>query len=399
MEFKVVELDSLNDTIFWTYRSWAAGYPVPSYAWDEWQYGDPLDGENASRLFGVISRAWDFLCPFFASRGYVLYKATSSRRTVTLPDPDGPPHPAPSHPFARLQNWSSRLSCVRSHLECTLLEMHKEGRLVSGRDEPTDELLILQKLNTATARADPRNHTIPVIEFITFDDLVFVVMPRWPPAFIHDFGTTIELMQMTEHILEVSFDAIFLIRVLSHISKAFEFLHENRIAHSDFLPQNCGSNVLADVRAYYLPNLRKPGEIRYALYDFGASYLLPSDTDVNTAMIMPIYLNEEPGKHQHPLFNPFRHDIRRIGGVMGSYVRVLEKEIPAIGPFFDSLMSEDPTKQPSASQALLEFRKISSSLTTEQLNAEVTGRYWNEDGNIITKLERPIELPDPGAYW
>ncbi|KAG6829188.1 hypothetical protein H0H92_005388 [Tricholoma furcatifolium] len=207
-------------------------------------------------------------------------------------------------------------------------------------------------------------------------------MPRWPTAFNHDFGMAIELIQMTEHILE----------------KAFEFLHENRIAHNDFLEQNCGYNILADVRACYLPNLRKPGDIRYALYDFGASYLLPPGTDVNTAMIMPIYLNEEPGKHQHPLYNPFRHDIRRVGDIMGRYVRVLENEIPALGPFFDSLMSEDPAKQPSASQALLEFREISSSLTTEQLHAEVRGRFWDEDGKITTKLERPIELPLPGAY-
>ncbi|KAG6829187.1 hypothetical protein H0H92_005387 [Tricholoma furcatifolium] len=102
MELKIVHLSSLKDTILWTYRSSAAGYPVPSYAWDKWQYGDPLDRDNVSRLFGIVSRAWDFLCPFFAYRGYTLYKAIPTNRTVTLPDPDGPrAHPAPSHPFAR----------------------------------------------------------------------------------------------------------------------------------------------------------------------------------------------------------------------------------------------------------------------------------------------------------
>ncbi|KAG6862923.1 hypothetical protein C0991_009464, partial [Blastosporella zonata] len=92
---------------------------------------------------------------------------------------------------------------------------------------------------------------------------------------------------------------------------------------------------------------------------------------------MPLYPGEEPGKQQHPLFNPFHGDVNSVGSVMGRYVRVLESVIPNLGPFLDSLISEDPAVRPSMSQALLEFRKIRSSLTQAQLSNEVTGRFWH----------------------
>lgn len=54
-------------------------------------------------------------------------------------------------------------------------------RLISGR-EPSDELRIFQRLNTKEARADPRNHSIHVLEYIAFDGLIFIVMPRYAIA-------------------------------------------------------------------------------------------------------------------------------------------------------------------------------------------------------------------------
>lgn len=50
-------------------------------------------------------------------------------------------------------------------------------RLISGR-EPSDEWKIFERLNTKGARADPRNNSIHVLEYIHFDGLIFVVMPR-----------------------------------------------------------------------------------------------------------------------------------------------------------------------------------------------------------------------------
>ncbi|KAG6915046.1 hypothetical protein DXG01_013712 [Tephrocybe rancida] len=212
-------------------------------------------------------------------------------------------------------------------------------------------------------------------------------------AFIHDFGTVAELLQCAGNILEVSCFSNYTQGEAHVLSKVFEFLHENRIAHNDFISENCGVNVLADTRASYLSNMREPSEVRYAVYDFGASFILRPDADIETAMVMPLYVGEEPGKQQHPLFNPFHGDIEKVGRVLGRYVRVLEATIPSLGPFFDSMTAEDPASRPSASQALFEFRRICSSLTPTQLSSEFTGRLW-EKGRIITKTQYPMELPE-----
>jgi hypothetical protein len=42
----------------------------------------------------------------------------------------------------------------------------------------SDELEVYKRLNTPQARQDPRNHTVPVLEWLEHDGLVFVVMPR-----------------------------------------------------------------------------------------------------------------------------------------------------------------------------------------------------------------------------
>ncbi|KAF8149336.1 hypothetical protein B0H34DRAFT_733314 [Crassisporium funariophilum] len=133
-------------------------------------------------------------------------------------------------------------------------------KIVSGRT-PTNELRVLQALNTPKARADPRNHTIHVLDFIYFDGVAFVVMPRWPAAFNPDFGMVKEMLHLMDVILET-----------------FDYLHENRIAHCDFLPQNLGINVINDRRCDFMLGMRYSSVVRYALYDFGFSLMYPHDT-------------------------------------------------------------------------------------------------------------------------
>jgi hypothetical protein len=40
-------------------------------------------------------------------------------------------------------------------------------------------LKIFLRLNTPDARKDPRNHTLPVLKYLTFNKLIFVVLPRF----------------------------------------------------------------------------------------------------------------------------------------------------------------------------------------------------------------------------
>jgi hypothetical protein len=49
--------------------------------------------------------------------------------------------------------------------------------VVAKGDEGARELQILQLLNSEPAKSDPDNATVPVVDFLRYDDWHFVVMP------------------------------------------------------------------------------------------------------------------------------------------------------------------------------------------------------------------------------
>ncbi|KAG6847884.1 hypothetical protein H0H93_005197 [Arthromyces matolae] len=221
-------------------------------------------------------------------------------------------------------------------------------RLVSGR-EPSTELQILRMLNTESARNDPRNHTIPLLEFISFGaDWVFVVMPRWPDQiFSHDFGKVSECVQCIEALLE-----------------AFDFLHEHQIQHNDVLGQNAGINVIANYDALFLDGLRDPLVVRYALYDFGRSLI--HGTNGNWSI----------------------NEMNSVGNMLNSPFRHLQAQIPSLGLLLDEMQSSGDGLGLTARQALQRFQEIKASLTKEQMESPVYDRRWNRHtGILLTNIQ------------
>ncbi|RDB30827.1 hypothetical protein Hypma_005798 [Hypsizygus marmoreus] len=380
---RIIRLDSFYERLLWTFRSWRAGYPVPLDL-DQWSLTDPANGDLYFKESRVALRAWKFLEPFFAARGYILYHNQPGAGVFCLlPNPAGPKgHPSPSYPYA------SRVYKDDAEVEFSFGSLSawpardSEGRevvlkMVSGRT-PSNELKVLQRLNTPKARADPRNHTIHALDYVIFDGMVFVVMPRWPQAFRHDFGKVAELFHFTEIIIE-----------------AFDFMHENRIAHCDFLEQNTGIDVIADLEATYLEGLRDPSVTRYTIYDFNYSLIYPLETILEDVRDTRFYHWGLRRLHTptDPSVNPFEVDMAYVGGLLQRYVRHIENLVPEIGPFFDSLTVTSDTGKPlTARQALQRIRDIKAGMSTELLNTAVTTRYWR-DGVVQTKLEYPIRLP------
>ncbi|KAF9457534.1 hypothetical protein BDZ94DRAFT_201523 [Collybia nuda] len=262
-------------------------------------------------------------------------------------------------PFVSLRVWPAR---------------DQEGRdvvirLIFGR-EPSDELRILQRLNTEKARSNPRNHSICILEYITFDGPIFVVMPRWDQSFNPDFYTVAELIHFTGTFLE-----------------GFGFLHEHRIAHVDFLERNTGINVLVYTNAEYVKGLRNTSVTRYAIYDFGGSLIYPEDTILEDVHSNEFFNFRLRGYETPPgPWNPFQVDILFLGCVLECWVRHIEDIVPEIGPFFDSMVTEDTHKRFTARQALQEFQKIRSQLSPSQLGSLVTNRFW-QDGVVKGKIE------------
>ncbi|KAF8529090.1 other/AgaK1 protein kinase [Hysterangium stoloniferum] len=373
---RIIQLDSLTERVFWTIRSWRSGYPVPLDL-KRWTVTDMADGERYVKEGKAALAAWKFLEPFFISRGYYPYQYRERTWICLHPNPTGPRrHPSPSYPYAR------RAYDTDEEVEFGFVSLRVwpardvEGRevmirLVSGRT-PSEELKILNVLNTERARADARNHTIHVFEYIKFDGLVFAVMPRWPNGFRHDFATVAELMDCMKSFLQ-----------------CYDFLHENRIAHCDFLEQNTGLNVLSDDKIWFKEGLRDASIARYTVYDFGHSLMVPPDTVISDVRDTRFYgrLPTPP----EPSLNPFQLDMYYLGWTMQNYLRVIESSVPELGTFFDTLVNVDADRRPTAQDALTQFKRIYDDLTTAQLSAEVSGRYWR-NGVMSTLVRMMVSL-------
>ncbi|PPR05617.1 hypothetical protein CVT26_009138 [Gymnopilus dilepis] len=294
---------------------------------ENWDITDIDDPEALSRDFLMCREAWNSLGPFFASKGYNLYKTRPKGSNLDSPIVKEPVPEKVEYPYAPLvfgkeQNMSfGSGSGVQSNYLCAgaghLISYLQAVRVwpavdIHGRhvvikvvadDRPSHELEILEFLNSKQARSDPRNHTIPVIEFLRYDKFVFVVMPRqdavsyriyrWGQAFWPDFGTVQELLHLTHSFLEV-----------------FDFLHENRIIHGDFLEQNTAMNVLYPDGHWYIKGLRKPSYTRYALLDFGFSLKYPQEKSLEDIQVTRDYnFLRRSIPHPGTPYNPFKVDI------------------------------------------------------------------------------------------
>ncbi|TEB32415.1 hypothetical protein FA13DRAFT_1790728 [Coprinellus micaceus] len=184
--------------------------------------------------------------------------------------------------------------------------------------------------------ADPRNHTLPVLEYLTLDDFVFAVLPRWHCAFECEtdaipFKSASEILHMAETFYE-----------------GLQFLHENRISHGDISEGNIMTNVLLGRANYGVPDMRDSG----LSMDFLKAPATPS-----------------------------KDDVRCLTNVLQRWVRVLESNIPELGVFFDEILTSDDNHLPSAQDCLCTLRQIRSGLTPSELAQPPKFVFWCGGGS------------------
>jgi hypothetical protein len=100
-------------------------------------------------------------------------------------------------------------------------------------------------------------------------------------------------------------------------------LHENRVAHCDFLEQNTGINVIADTTKRYKKGLRDTSLTRYAIYDFGYSLIYPYQTaleEIKETRFLDYGLRRLPTPAAP--YNPFTEDVAFVGAILQRWVRV-----------------------------------------------------------------------------
>ncbi|PPR00739.1 hypothetical protein CVT24_000945 [Panaeolus cyanescens] len=352
------------DSLVWKLRGILHLHPLPEDL-NSWAYTPTRDrsvrNQDQLRLWGY----WLFLKPVFELKGYALFER--GEKTSRVPAKSSPSRAISTgrkseYPFPRkffetdddpLRVWPAR---DRNGNDVMV-------RLISG-SEPSEELAVWKRLHSSALKNHPRNRSIPVLDYIRFDGLTFIVMPRWDSPTFQDFATVEEILYFADCILDF-----------------VDFMHENRIFHRDLTEGNICLNVLGSVDKFYETGRCDPNDALYAVIDFGHSVAYPLESDLDE-ITTTLHYGTEFGP---PLErNPFKVEMYWVGTMINRSVRIIEEIVPEIVPFLNNLIESDEADCPSAREALEQFRQLQAKLTVEQLKAPLKYRFFDR-GKFVPK--------------
>ncbi|KZT41054.1 hypothetical protein SISSUDRAFT_1001372 [Sistotremastrum suecicum HHB10207 ss-3] len=257
-----------------------------------------------------------------------------------------------------------------------------DGRVVALKLLPTHrkELPILTYLSSAPLRADPRNHSVPLLDVHPLpdtDEEVLAVMPLLVYFDRPPFETIGEILLCIYTYLE-----------------GLVFLHEHNIAHLDI----CAANALQDPGTELFPKgfhparptyyVLKPGTLKirgnpphtsrtlspvnYHFIDFGESIKfesLESRKLIYGTVGHDLDVPEFAGGAADRGYDPFRLDIRAFGDMIKveMYEEYHGSEI--LKPLIEAMCRDIPEERPEAVESLEILKGIISSQTPETLAA------------------------------
>ncbi|KAI5821840.1 hypothetical protein K523DRAFT_288636 [Schizophyllum commune Tattone D] len=253
------------------------------------------------RLLGSTYLIWRYLANVFHQHGYTLYAPRNIEHTNNFEGMIYPPGfmesaahedeyggvglrfvQPPYRPTA--YTWAA----INRTGQDFVVKVVSDGQDAQG----INELKILKYLSREDLRTDPRNHAIPVVEYIEHEQYVFAIFPKWTPFPRDDIrlpSTAIECcLQITE--------------VLS-------FLHEKGVAHMGISPHN----IVINYTGHMIPDLTPIGEhlpVKYYLIDFGQSILLDDSSGplVSPLQLAPHRTSAPEVDSGHP-FDPLAADV------------------------------------------------------------------------------------------
>ncbi|KAJ6478642.1 kinase-like domain-containing protein [Mycena vitilis] len=285
-------------------------------------------------------------------------------------------------------------SHCRSALDATRIQ---DGQKVILKRVETDsnEVGIIKYL---TARKDPRNRTIPLLDILSAPDTSwsFLVMPycrefNYPP-----FHCRNEFVDAMTQFLE-----------------GLQFMHEHNIAHFDIAPQNMvmdESRVVPRGSHFARPQTHTGfysrlfswndrctvGPVNYYYIDFGLSFYFPEGKDTASIYGTLRTFPNIPELSQTVPYNPFMVDIFQLGLT----IRKLIDNYPDLEdfrPVVDAMTLTNPKDRPAPEASLAHLRNIASAMTPSTLSA----RIWEKDLGLWKKLwrlvlggDRDAQLPE-----
>ncbi|KAF9045911.1 hypothetical protein BDZ89DRAFT_99587 [Hymenopellis radicata] len=372
---RIVRVEGVCSSLYWTVRSWIANYPVTQDYPGIWRTGDPNDRQNYYRQHARLIRVWGFLRPFFASHGYELFVQKDSKDVFSECLPSSVQVATGdseiSFPFAQRLYKDDKHAAFHFIAPRVWAARDRNGRdviikAISG-PIPDKELLALRRLNTEPRRDDQRNHTIPVLDYVVFNGQVFVVMPRWDSAGEADFATVGEFVRYGKAFLE-----------------AIAFLHEHKITHGDITLQNMVMDVLppGDAPRDHWAGLRGP-ERRYAMIDFETATMLPQEQNNMTSDTAVDQLTRSN------LDKAMKRDVYMLATSVEIHLGCIQDLLPNLIALFDSMKDYENPKQPTASAALSRYEEICHSLPVDVLDNQVQATRWRH-GRMTYRRSPPV---------
>ncbi|KIY68195.1 hypothetical protein CYLTODRAFT_443535 [Cylindrobasidium torrendii FP15055 ss-10] len=367
---RIVRIGGFWSSVYWSFRSWKWNYPISTdeSVWDP--YNEPhCDPAIMGKFFAHRNRIWDFMRPFFASRGYDLYVAPCSTELEQYPSAISvEPQKAPSYPYARQYCVTNEDFVFDTAKPRAWAARNRQGyevviKAVSNADA-TPELQALRLLQSDGLHNDPRNRTIPILEWIEAFGHTFIVMPRWGDCTRADVVTVGEL-----------------VRYFHDLTETVAFLHSRGISHGDI-----GANVVMDAQTGHnhwapkLAGLRGP-ECRYALIDFGCATfysegkLLGWRGNLDTAMKL---------------------DVSWVAALAGGQVMCIGSDLlPELESLLRAMEDEASPTQPTAAEVFERFDAMCAKLTPSDMEKQVSAIWWSDQSGIYQMREQEITFAPP----
>ncbi|KAF8177832.1 other/AgaK1 protein kinase [Pholiota molesta] len=343
----------------------------------------------------AVWKFWDSpdIIEWFRKHGYTLYHRTWSRLNSTTPTLPFDEAGECSYPYAYHNGTIFDLD------EMPLRTSETSGRVIYAQDSQLrhvaikliladgEEYRILRFLHDKGPETLQANCILPVLDFLPFNDFLFVVMPRW--------GGRVAVP--SNHTMREILD------VMHSMLKGLTFLHAHNIIHRDIKLNNLLINHFSDDGSALINEnqvkLRREGKLIYALIDFDVSLMAPPDIKREDYRLP--YGESFIGSGNQPYdtsqgefdYNPFAYDVGSTGVEFCNHFQQYSRHIHMLAPLLDKMTTQDVKSRFTAAEALQFFEDMYLELTEDQLTLE---EYPNPKGIMIRhdEYDRWEDLPE-----
>ncbi|KAJ7768511.1 kinase-like domain-containing protein [Mycena metata] len=320
-------------------------------------------------------RFWVHSQPFLLTRGYELR-------------PRYHPEWVPSWSVQRTfyQEYDDSLAIHKPRvLDATRIQ---DGKKVILKRVETDgkELAIIKHLSTPSARSDPRNRTIPLLDILPMPGTPwsFLVMPYcrvfdYPPF----------------HCRNEFVDA------MGQFMEGLQFMHDHNVAHFDIAPQNMvmdESRVIPKGSHFSDPRTHNGFyrlfswndrctvlPVDYYYIDFGLSLYFPDGKDTALYCATLRTFPNIPELSQDVPYNPFPVDIFQLGLTVHKLIDAYPA-LEAFRPVAADMTATNPRERPTPADSLKHLREIAAKIPAMTLSEQI----WEKDTGLWKKVTRKV---------